>query len=249
MSEVSPIAAGRPDPSASFRWGDGERVVEVRCDGCGVSYVDYRIRVEKARRHYCTAECYRANRSGDKNPKWRGGLVSAACAGCGTSIEILLCKVDGARRYCSNDCRVKHQRGAAAPTWRGGEIERTCEACGGVFVVRFSKAETSRFCSARCTGIGQRVYPNPKIRTREKTHRRRIRESAAKLAAPAHTWEQWEDIMRRAKFRCVKCGKKKVLTRDHIIPLSKGGTDDITNIQPLCRPCNSRKHANVETLL
>jgi hypothetical protein len=31
------------------------------------------------------------------------------------------------------------------------------------------------------------------------------------------------------------------LTRDHILSLSNGGTDDITNIQPLCVQCNSKK--------
>lgn len=33
------------------------------------------------------------------------------------------------------------------------------------------------------------------------------------------------------------------LTGDHITPLAHGGTNDLANIQILCRPCNSRKHA------
>lgn len=33
------------------------------------------------------------------------------------------------------------------------------------------------------------------------------------------------------------------LTGDHITPLARGGTNDPANIQILCRPCNSRKHA------
>jgi 5-methylcytosine-specific restriction endonuclease McrA len=28
---------------------------------------------------------------------------------------------------------------------------------------------------------------------------------------------------------------------DHVVPLSKGGTNDTSNLVPCCRPCNSRK--------
>ena len=42
---------------------------------------------------------------------------------------------------------------------------------------------------------------------------------------------------------CLCCGKIDVaLTMDHVIPLSKGGEHNISNIQPLCGICNSKKN-------
>jgi len=71
----------------------------------------------------------------------------------------------------------------------------------------------------------------------------------------SHTDKEWEDVKKYYDFRCVICGieeseLKKIwkgtylnkLTKDHIVPISRGGTDDIWNIQPLCVSCNARKH-------
>lgn len=41
--------------------------------------------------------------------------------------------------------------------------------------------------------------------------------------------------------KCAYCGSTKNLTIDHIIPICRGGSDDIKNLQCLCRDCNRKK--------
>ena len=51
-------------------------------------------------------------------------------------------------------------------------------------------------------------------------------------------------IYDRQNGLCAYCGRHrniKYMTIDHIIPLSKGGTDDISNLQCTCKACNNLK--------
>lgn len=48
-------------------------------------------------------------------------------------------------------------------------------------------------------------------------------------------------IGRRDGFHCQHCKTTYELEIDHIIPLSKWGTNDLENLQLLCDPCNGKK--------
>ena len=48
-------------------------------------------------------------------------------------------------------------------------------------------------------------------------------------------------ILLRGKGRCMKCGSKKNLEIDHVVPLARGGSNRLENLQLLCRDCNRRK--------
>ena len=57
----------------------------------------------------------------------------------------------------------------------------------------------------------------------------------------SYTGEEFIALCNKYDNRCLDCRKIKPLTADHVIPVSKGGTSNIDNIQPLCRSCNSKK--------
>ena len=51
-------------------------------------------------------------------------------------------------------------------------------------------------------------------------------------------------LFRRDEFTCLYCGEvysSRELTRDHVVPVSRGGTDTWENIVTACRACNHRK--------
>lgn len=64
-------------------------------------------------------------------------------------------------------------------------------------------------------------------------------------ALGSHTYQEWIDLKVKFRHKCASCFESKPLTKDHIVPLSKGGSDKIENIQPLCRNCNSKKWCKI----
>lgn len=62
-----------------------------------------------------------------------------------------------------------------------------------------------------------------------------------RILTGSYSQEEWKELCTRYGNVCLCCKKTKILTADHVIPVSKGGTNTIDNIQPLCRQCNSKK--------
>lgn len=95
-----------------------------------------------------------------------------------------------------------------------------------------------------------RIYYQEKNRKWHKEHPEEARNKAKrrramKNSAPGtHTLQEWQELKAHYDYRCLCCNRQEpeiVLTEDHIVPLSCGGSDYITNIQPLCLSCNCSK--------
>ena len=83
---------------------------------------------------------------------------------------------------------------------------------------------------------------NNKDKILEKEHRRRA------LVNNCTTYKITKKDLRRIKRGpCMACGSTESIQMDHIIPLSRGGSHGIGNLQPLCKPCNISKNARFMT--
>lgn len=78
----------------------------------------------------------------------------------------------------------------------------------------------------------------------------RLRRARLRTNGGAITKSQWLGIKQSYSYSCAECSipendlfyqTKQRLTLDHIIPVTRGGTTTIDNIQPLCFSCNLKK--------
>lgn len=146
------------------------------------------------------------------------------------------------------------------------QIDVTCDFCGNIFKDKPSSVnrKIKHFCSQNCyaeycktipfnqsnaykgvrkEGESKQVYHKNYCNNHPNriAHLKARRYAREKGAEGSHTLSEWDNLKKQFNNKCAICGEEKPLTIDHIIPLSKGGTDYISNIQPLCRNCNSKK--------
>lgn len=144
-----------------------------------------------------------------------------------------------------------------------------CKHCKEVREKNASGDWVCRPCAARYMAIWRATHRERDAATRRRSqlkhpkrstdwYRRNIiagreyvaRRTARKRGAPgSHTAAEWESVKAVQDGRCFDCGVIAPLTRGHLMPIVRGGSDDISNIVGQCRSCNSKQHAKIHPAL
>jgi hypothetical protein len=158
------------------------------------------------------------------------------------------------QKFCSSKCCAQRKFSL---------IEVECNFCLKKYKTRPSHYKRKRrgFCSLKCHGEFRKeklpFYEQPAykgVRTLvdgESIYARNARKKRylyRKNIEGSHSHEEWESVKIKFGNKCALCKQQKPLTKDHKIPMSKGGSDYITNIQPLCKSCNCSKGVKIMEL-
>lgn len=233
---------------------------KVGCRRCGKQLGKYA-------KIFCGRGCYFLTQNRTK----RTQQIHCKCAFCSKEWESSL---SHAGKFCSIECSRRERIGRPLNRINKKHvlIEKRCLTCDKVFLHPEGFSYQKKYCSKQChsRNMSYRKYLSEK-RTRftSEEMRRRSLESGRKsyrkhietrllyyrqLAAirrgaeGGFSKEEWEQLKKSYFNSCPACLKPEpeiTLTIDHILPLSRGGTNYIKNIQPLCLRCNLRKHTKL----
>jgi hypothetical protein len=205
-----------------------------KCQVCGKALEDVGTRGRPKRN--CSRKCSWINSSKKhKRPK-----VKRACQVCHRDFETAI----QTQRNCSKECRAKAQSVRASESFRtkqqakypDGTRTTLCGWCGEERTFKIGESVVNAY-HPNCSKEAERA------RYRIKTVKRQKHKNPNRISH--------EQVVKEHGSTCHICNKeidlslprtsKLGLTLDHVMPLSKGGTDTMDNLRPAHWLCNIRK--------
>lgn len=208
------------------------RVVDFACEHCG-------LRCRKPRRidtlnYFCSTLCSTA---------WRRlhPVLSHQCAHCGSLFGGHSRRIEN-RTFCSRKCWIERRAIEKRVFHELSMPARKRMQCA------YHKSWYARNRAKKLNQNNEwRKANKPTLARYARERRQKYPEKEmARRYGYQFTGEQWSSLKTRYGNKCLACKKAEPTIRlepDHVVPLSRGGSGAINNIQPLCRSCNARKHA------
>jgi 5-methylcytosine-specific restriction endonuclease McrA len=108
---------------------------------------------------------------------------------------------------------------------------------------KIHRARSPRFCDMlrKFSALPKPERFEEACRRKPRTYRRDLAMQCARELG-THTESEWVDLQERQQHRCRYCGELRKLTKDHLTPVSRGGSDAIDNITGACLACNTQKN-------
>src|SRR5690242_7243656 len=108
--------------------------------------------------------------------------------------------------------------------------------------LRYSRPEVRR---RRLRYMKERLQTDPHARELHRTNSHKRRARCKDAGSPGVSPAEWHKIVEAFSIggrpACAYCRKPCRPTRDHVVPLARGGRDEPSNVVPACKRCNCSK--------
>lgn len=133
--------------------------VTISCDWCDEVYETYPSRISEDKNNFCSRECSTEYKRRDQ--------ITVPCAWCGDTVRVPPSRQSDFGEYgidnhfCNKNCESEFKSnvwvGEDHPKYDGGKETVLCEECGTEYSVKPAKVSYTRFCSAECRDMNNRV--------------------------------------------------------------------------------------------
>jgi len=222
--------------------------IQKTCNTCSSVFS---VPPSRSKAKYCCKEC--VPRTGNGNPNWKGGLFARECVECGKKFHVKQKEVKAGRgKFCSRPCSMNFYGRKKSFAKNKNRVHKNCQNCGASIFIKPSHAHTEgKFCSIPCRSSfyksnGTQAGKNNPRFSHGQSHFSGFYSSQRRTSEGVFTETDIEEIKEKQQHKCANClnsiqGKEYHI--DHIIPVSKNGTNWPHNIQILCPTCNLKKSA------
>jgi 5-methylcytosine-specific restriction endonuclease McrA len=200
--------------------------MDVKCDCCGLEFVTTR-----STHRFCSKPCRMKGQARERYGAHMDDVISLTCRSCGKT-EVRL-RGRGHRPTRCRSC-VASESGFTHGT-SSIVIYRDCARCGRLFVASRDK---KTLCHRPCRKVSSLSF------------NARGRRWVASTGA-AYERVNWQEVLRRDKYRCHICDKPikrdakapdpLAASVDHLIPLREGGDHTYANVAAAHWGCNAAK--------
>lgn len=114
----------------------------------------------------------------------------------------------------------------------------------GIWIGRFKGSQVASSTRQGCLAKLQELLPEGVSAYVEPDDAKPLTDDQAARDRGTHTEAEWRAKTAAAGHRCNYCLATltpATVQRDHIIPITRGGSDAIHNLAPSCEPCNKAK--------